>query len=111
MAYNEALTGRVRAKLARKKGLREIRMFGGLCFMLRGHMCCGVSKDDLVVRVGPDRYEDALESKHARPMDFTGRALKGFVYVGPGGYRTDESLSRWIDLAVEFVSSLPPKKR
>ncbi len=109
MAYNEALAGRVRKLLARRPARAEQRMFGGIAFMLRGHMCCGVLKDDLVIRVGPARYQKALSQPHARPMNFTGRPISGFVFVGPGGYRTDAALRKWITQAVEFVSSLPPK--
>jgi hypothetical protein len=85
-------------------------MFGGLTFLVRGHMCCGVVGDDLVVRVGPERYADAVSRPGARPMDFTGRSLKGFVYVGPTGYVTDRTLAKWVRLATEYVSSLPAKK-
>ena len=92
-------------------GRAEIRMFGGLCFTLRGNMCCGTLKDDLVVRVSPERYQQALSEPYARPMDFTGRPLKGFVFVGPGGYKTDASLLKWARWAVDFVGALPEKKK
>jgi hypothetical protein len=72
-------------------------------------MVCGVVKDDLVVRVGPARYEEALGDRHARPMDFTGRVLKGFVFVGPAGYRTPRGLAKWLSRGVEFAASLPAK--
>lgn len=106
MAYDEKLAARVRRALAKRKGLSEKKMFGGIAFMLRGKMCCGVLKRDLVIRVGADRYEEALARPHARPMDFTGRALTGFIYLGPHGYLTGRALRRWIDQAVEFVASL-----
>ena len=77
--------------------------------MLGGNMCCGIIRDDLVVRVGPDRREKALANPHVRPMDFTGRPLKGMVYVGPEGYRTEEELNYWLDQALSFALSLPPK--
>lgn len=109
MAYDEKLAERVREALSDRKGLTEKKMFGGLAFMLRGHMCCGVLQDDLVVRVGPKRYEQALSQPHARPMNFTGRPLKGFVTVGPLGYRTDKALQKWVKQAVEFISLLQPK--
>lgn len=73
-------------------------------------MCCGVIKEDLVVRVGPERYEKALRRPHARPMDFTGRPLTGYVYVSPAGYKGDESLRMWVEWGVDFVSGLPVKK-
>ncbi len=92
MAYDAELAQRVRKVLARRRGVAEMRMMGGLCFTLRGHMCCGVLKDDLVVRVGPQEYGKALAEPYARPMDFTGRPLKGFVFVGPPGNRRDQAL-------------------
>jgi TfoX/Sxy family transcriptional regulator of competence genes len=95
--------------LARRKGITEKKMFGGLAFMLHGKMFCGVLKDDLVVRVGPDRHEKALSRAHARPMDFTGRPLKGYGFVGPGGLKTDKLLARWIEEGLEFASSLGQK--
>ena len=109
MAYDEALADRVRHVLGRHKELTEKKMFGGITFMLRGNMCCGVTKEDLVVRVGAEQYEKVLVEPHARPMDFTGRSMKGFVYVGPGGYRSDEALARWVKRGVDFALSLPAK--
>ena len=87
----------------------EKRMFGGIAFMLRGNMCCGIVRDDLMVRVGPERLEEALAQPHARPMDFTGRPMKGMVYVGPEGLRSDTDLNAWLRRAVEFTETLPPK--
>jgi hypothetical protein len=110
LAYDEKLADRVRKILARRKGFAELKMMGGLCFMLRGNMCCGVLKDDLVVRVGPQQYGKALTEPHALPMNFTGRVLKGFVFVGPGGYRTDRTLQAWMMRATDFALSLPPKR-
>ena len=109
MAYNEDLADRVRVSLAGHRGIAEKKMFGGLSFMLGGNMCCGVVKDDLVVRVGPDGYEDALAEQHARPMDFTGRSLRGMVYIGAEGLQTDKALAKWVMLGVAFAASLPPK--
>ena len=110
MAYDENLAGRVRKLLAPRKGLTEKKMFGGLAFLLSGRMCCGVLKDDLVVRVGPDRYAAALSRPHARPMDLTGRPIAGFLYVGPRGVKTGASLSKWLREAAEFTSTLPRNK-
>ena len=109
MAYDEQLAGRVRDVLARRKDVSEKKMFGGLSFMLGGNMCCGVDKDNLMVRVGPEQYETALAQPHARPMDFTGRPLKGMVYVDPEGYRTDAALAAWVKRGVDFAASLPAK--
>jgi TfoX/Sxy family transcriptional regulator of competence genes len=101
MAYDEKLADRIRDVLSRHGGLSERRMFGGIAFMLRGNMCCGVVGDDLMLRVGPEQYEKLL--------DFTGRPMRGLVYVGPDGYRSDEALAKWVERSVVFVASLPPK--
>lgn len=109
MAYDEILAERIRTILARRKGITERKMFGGLCFMASGNMACGIVKDELMVRVGPDRYEEALAEPHARPMDFTKRPLKGMVYVSTKGIRTDEGLKTWVDRGMKFARSLPAK--
>ena len=109
MPFDERLAQRVRDILAQELKVKETRMFGGLAFMVAGHMCCGVAGQDLVVRVGPDNYDSALSKPHARPMDFTGRALTGFVYVSPSGTRTNAALRKWTNRGVRFVLSLPPK--
>jgi TfoX/Sxy family transcriptional regulator of competence genes len=111
VSYDEKLAGRVRRLMAERKGVAERKMFGGLAFMVGDHMCCGIIEDDLMVRVGPDRYAEALARPHARPMDFTGRPLSGYVYVAPAGYKSERSLSKWVDWGATFVASLPPKKR
>ena len=109
MACDEELAQRVRQVLVDVPGVAERKMFGGLAFMIRGNMFCGVVGQDLMVRVGPDRYQEALAAPHARLMDFTGRPLKGMVYVGVEGCKTDEALRSWIDQAVSFAGSLPAK--
>ena len=108
MARSERLAIKVRA-LTKGKGLIEKNMFGGVAFMLNGNMCFGTVKDDLVVRVGPKRYEGALALPHARPMDFTGRPIKGFVYVDSKGWSKDATLKKWLDMGIDYVSSLPKK--
>lgn len=109
MPYDETLAERVRLALKRRQGITEKKMFGGLAFLLRGNMLCGVVGADLMVRVGPDAHERALSRPHARAMDFTGRPMKGMVYVGPAGLRTVKQLESWLDQALGFVSSLPRK--
>ena len=109
MAYDEKLADRVRTALARRRGLDERRMFGGVAFLADGHMFCGVNGEDLVVRVGPEAWGDALKGRHVRPMDFTGRPLKGYVYVGPGGTRTAAALEKWVDRGLAFARTLPSK--
>ncbi len=109
MAYDEKLAERLSKAFRRRKGAAEKKMFGGIAYMVDGHMCCGVIKDMLVVRVGPDAYEKALEVKHTRPMDFTGRPMKGYVYVEAKGIKSDENLKSWIERGIKFVNTLPPK--
>lgn len=109
MAYDEKLADRVREVLARRRGVTEKKMFGGLAFMVNGHMTCGVLGEDLMVRVGPDAYEAALKRVGCRPMDFTGRAMKGMVYVSPRGHRRKSSLEAWVNRGLSYARSLPPK--
>jgi TfoX/Sxy family transcriptional regulator of competence genes len=111
MAFDEQLADRVRASLGGVSGVTEKRMFGGLCFLLDGNMCCGIVGETLMVRVGPDAYENALARPHAREMDFTGRALKGMVYVAPEGLGTARSLSAWVKRGTTFAGELPPKRK
>ncbi|MDH3637403.1 MAG: TfoX/Sxy family protein [Gammaproteobacteria bacterium] len=87
----------------------EKKMFGGLTVMVAGHMSCGVVNDTLMVRVGPDQYAQALGKPHVREMDFTGKPLKGFVYVAPDGLAAKEQLNSRVTLSLNFVTSLPPK--
>ncbi len=84
----------------------EKKMFGGLAFLLDGKMFCGIVKDDLMVRVGPDKYEEALAEAYVRPMDFTGRPMNGYVFVGPGGSRIENALKKWVDQGAAFVATL-----
>lgn len=109
MAYDEILAQRVRETLRDKAGIVEKKMFGGVGFMLQGNMACGVNKDDLIVRVGPDGYQAALEKRNTKPFDLTGRPMKGWVVVTREGYKADEDLKRWVETGVVFASSLPPK--
>ena len=109
MAYDEELAERVRQALGGQDGVVEKKMFGGLAFMLHGNMSVGVEKDRLTVRVGAERYQEALARPHARPMDFTGRPMKGFVYVPPEALQTDAALQEWVQMGVEFALTLPRK--
>ena len=109
MAYNEELADRVRISLDGHDGVIERKMFGGIAFMIHGNMCCGVVNDELMVRVGPDNHETSLALPHARPMDFTGRPMKGMVFVGPEGVNNDGALLGWIERGVDFARSLPKK--
>ncbi len=110
MAYDDKLAQRVRALLAGKKGISEKKMFGSVAFLLDGKMCCGVLNDDLVARMSLEDYAAALLNRHVRPMDFTGRPMKGFVYVALPALRTMSALQMWLDQSVRFAESLPAKK-
>jgi TfoX/Sxy family transcriptional regulator of competence genes len=103
MAYSEELANRVRAQLSRREDVDERPMFGGLTFMVGGHMCCGVHGNELIVRLQPDDEGAAL----ARPMDFKARPMRGFVTVAPEGLK-GQSLGRWVDRAVARAETQPP---
>jgi TfoX/Sxy family transcriptional regulator of competence genes len=109
MAFSESLAARIRDALARKKNIEEKKMFGGVGFLLNGNMLVGVWKDSLIVRLGPDAYEDALQEPHVREFDITGKPMKGWVMVEPEGVEDDEQLAGWIERAVKFVGKLPGK--
>ena len=109
VAYDEALADRIRQALAGTRGVTERRMFGGIAFMSRGHMCVGIVDAVLMARVGPDQYEAALMKQHVREMDFTGKPLRGYVYVDPPGIRTARDLGTWVKKCLSFVSTLPKK--
>jgi hypothetical protein len=108
VAYDEKLAARVRALLADRTDVSERKMFGGLTFMVSGSMCCGVNGDELIVRLDPDHEDKAIARPNARPMDFTGRPMRGFVTVQPEGLKAAQ-LNRWVQEAVARAESLPPK--
>jgi len=109
MSYDEGVAERLRDYFIDNPDVVEKKMFGGIAFMLSGHMCCGVVNDTLMARVGPDQYAEALSQPHAREMDFTGKPLKGFIYVAPEGFESDEDLHDWIQHCEKFIRSLPPR--
>ena len=94
--------------MAGRPDVEEKPMFGGLTFMVAGNMCCGVNKDELIVRLDPEREDEALSRPHARAMDFTGRHMPGFITIRPEGL-DDERLDGWVDEAVARAALLPPK--
>jgi TfoX/Sxy family transcriptional regulator of competence genes len=105
MAYAEQLAARIRTLLANRTDVTERKMFGGLTFMVGGHMCCGVNGNELIIRLDPEREDEALARPHARPMDFTGRPMRGFITVRPDGLKGSR-LSRWVQEAVARAESL-----
>jgi len=109
MAFDEGLAERIRSILDERQGLEEKKMFGGIGFLLRGNMACGVNKDELIVRVGTEKYEDMLSRSHVKVFDMTGRPMKGWVVVNPPGFEDDSDLAFWVGEGVEFALSLPPK--
>src|SRR5262245_29647607 len=102
MAFSEPLAERIRQALARKKGVEEKRMFGGIGFLLNGNLLVGVWKDSLIVRLGPDEGAEALTEPHVKEFDITGRPMKGWVLVGPEGVEDDGQLTDWIGRATRF---------
>jgi hypothetical protein len=111
MAFDETLAARIRAALARKRGVEEKKMFGGIGFLLHGNLLVGVWKESLVVRLGEEEGEEALREPHVKEFDITGRPMRNWVLVGPEGVQDDEQLSAWIGRAVRFVGALPAKEK
>jgi len=109
MAYDDGVAERLRELFVDRPGITEKKMFGGLAFMYRGHMLVGVLGGTLMARVGPTAYAAALTRPHVRVMDFTGKPMKGYVYVDPAGFEADTDLSTWTDLCLRFNESLPAK--
>jgi hypothetical protein len=110
MAFDQALAERVRLALADAPDLDERLMFGGIAFMVSGHMACGVAGDELMVRLGAEGAGKALERPHVRPMDFTGRPMRAMVFVGPEALGDDAELEAWVRASREFVATLPAKR-
>ena len=111
MAYDDDLANRVRESLKDTDAVTELRMFGGWGVTVHGNMAVGVLNDDLIVRVGPDRFDAALARPGARPFDFTGRSMTGWVYVAGSAVAKTAELNRWVRSGVEFAESLPPKTK
>lgn len=109
MAFDEGLAERIRDVLVRTPHITERRMFGGVAFLADGHMFVGVIGDMLMARVGPANYAAALKRRHVREMDFTGKPMKGYVYVDPAGIAGDEELEEWVMQCRAFVRTLPAK--
>jgi TfoX/Sxy family transcriptional regulator of competence genes len=112
MAYDEQLAERIRRRFGKVRvRFEEKRMMGGLCFTVDGKMCVGVEKNRLMARIDPAIYDAALRRKHCVPMDFTGRTMRGFVFVNPAGLATDDELDDWLKLAMEFNPKAKASKK
>lgn len=109
MPYSEDLAERIRPLLAGRTGVREQKMFGGLCFMLNGNMALGVMGNELIVRVGKENFDHALSQPHARVFDMTGRPMRSFVHVIAEGIAGDEELAEWAGRGIAYAEALPPK--
>ncbi|MBL8176947.1 MAG: TfoX/Sxy family protein [Bryobacterales bacterium] len=109
MPFDERLAQRIRALLPPTHPVEEKRMFGGIAFMVNGHMCAGVAGAELMLRVGPSAYEECLKLPNAKAMDFTGRPMKGFLFVENTAGMADEELQEWLDRGLRFVATLPAK--
>lgn len=109
MAYDEGLAQRIRELLEDDPDFQEKRMFGGVCFLIRGNMAGGIIGEELIIRVGKEAYPEALKRPHTRKFDITGKALAGWVMVSQEGHETDEGLSAWLEQGVRYARSLPPK--
>ena len=110
MAYDEAFAQRIRKTLGKRKGLVEKKMFGGIAFPLNGNMCCGIHKNELIVRIDPDETAATLARPHTRRFDLTGRPMNGWILVAPKGIATDSQLGKWVGVAVQYAGALPPKR-
>src|SRR5216683_8330404 len=110
MASDQHLVDRLSKLLSGRPGVTPRRMFGGTCFMLNGNMCVGVHKQSLIIRIGTDQADKLFSRPHVKPMDLTGKVMKGWAEVLPEGLRQDEDLLRYVELALAFVSTLPRKQ-
>lgn len=110
MAYDQGLAHRLEEHFQNRTDVEIKKMFGGLCFMVSNHMCCGIVGDTLMARVGPTHYDKYLAMEHVSEMDFTGKVMKGMVYIAPAGFESDLDLLFWLKGCTDFIESLPPKK-
>ncbi len=109
MAYDTVLAERIRGVLGSRTGLTEKEQFGGIAFLIGGNVACGVIGAELLVRVGPEKHEEAMKSKDAKPFSLTGRPSKGWILVRPAGLKSPASLKKWVGLGAEFAKTLPAK--
>jgi hypothetical protein len=111
MPYDERVAERIRAAFGERRGITERKMFGGLAFLLRGRMCCGIVGSDLMVRAPMDVFEELLRRRHVRPMDFTGKPLRGFLFISPPGFRTARGLQTWLSYGEQAAAQMAARSR
>jgi TfoX/Sxy family transcriptional regulator of competence genes len=109
MAYDEKLLKRIRQILAARGDVLEQKMFGGVAFMVGGRMACGPHGDRLIVRIGEEAAREHIGKPHVKPMDFTGRVMKAFATIEPGGLRTEAQLRKWVTMAADFATAEGPR--
>lgn len=109
VAYDEHLAARIRVLISLRESVSERKMFGGFGFMITGNMACGVAGDELMVRVGPEDFDQALSEPHARQFEMSGKKMGGWLLVAPEGLESDEDLAGWVDAGADHAASLPPK--
>jgi TfoX/Sxy family transcriptional regulator of competence genes len=111
MAFNEKLNNRIREAIAHLPNVEEKNMFGGVCYMLNGKMCVGVVKDEMMCRIDHDIYEEVLEKPGCREMTFTGKPMKGYVFISDEGMKTKKQFDYWINLCIEFNKKAKSAKK
>ena len=111
MAYNEKLSDRIREALIKIPKVEEKYMFGGVCYMVNGKMCMGVVKEEMMCRIDPDKMEEALFKSGCRQMDFSGKPMKGYVFVNADGMKSKKEFDYWIQLSLEFNSRAKAAKK
>jgi TfoX/Sxy family transcriptional regulator of competence genes len=109
MPYDKEIEERMDKAISRWKGISRKKMFGGVCYLLNGNMMGGVHKNDMILRLGEEAAERALQKKHVKPFDITGKAMKGWVMVEKKGFKTEDALKAWLNQAKQFTRRLPPK--
>ena len=109
MAFDATLAARIRKRLARRAGLTEKEMFGGVAFLLNGNMCCGVRGEEMIVRLDPAATDGALREPHVRVFDLSGRPMRGWILVGRAGLKSAAALGKWVRVALDYAGSLPAK--
>ena len=110
MGYSALLEERVEGLTCTWEDLERKKMFGGICYLIRGNMAFGIWQESLIVRMAPDRAAEEMEKEHVRPFDITGKPMKGWVLVEEGSWREPDELARWLDLGRAFALSLPAKR-